>query len=147
RLRDLGGARGELEVVGLPLAGLDGGGVGVDEPRGDALFFQGFDGLCAGVVELAGLADLQRARAEDEDLARLSGEVAAVHGHPLAMAPTRRMKSSKRKVVSSGPGEASGWTRTLRNGRVRARMPSLVPSFTLTNQGSQSPGSASCLTA
>ena len=49
--------------------------------------------------------------------------------------------------MSSGPGEASGWNCTLKNGRVRARMPSLVPSFTLTNHGSQSSGSASCFTA
>ena len=135
--------RGEVELVGHPLAGLDGGDVGIDEHRGDALLLERLDRLRAGVVELAGLADLQRARAEDEDLARLAGEVGAVHGHLLAIAPTRRRKSSKRKAVSSGPGEASGWNCTLKNGRVRARMPSLVPSLTLTNHGSQSAGSDS----
>src|SRR6516225_10780809 len=136
-----------MELVGHSLAGLDGGDVGVDQHGGDALLLEGFDRLCAGVVELAGLADLQRPRAKHEHPARLAGKVGAIHGHPLAIAPTRRMKSSKRKAASSGPGDASGWNCTLKNGRVRARMPSQVPSFTLTNQGSQSPGSASCLTA
>src|SRR5262245_33809729 len=139
--------RSEVELIGHSLAGLDGGEVGVDEHRGDARLLEGLDRLCAGLVELAGLADLQRARAEHEHFAALAGKVGAVHGHFLAMAPTRRMNSSKRKAVSSGPGEASGWNCTLKNGRVRARMPSLVPSLTLTNQGSQSAGSVSWFTA
>ena len=58
-LHELRGHRGEVELVGHPLAGLDGGDVGIDEHGGDALFFEGLDGLSAGVVELAGLADLQ----------------------------------------------------------------------------------------
>src|SRR5262249_57305139 len=120
-----------MELVGHTLAGLDGGDVGVDQHGGDALLLEGFDRLCAGVIELTGLADLQRPRAEDEDLAGLARKVGAVHGHPLAIAPTRRMKSSKRKAVSSGPGEASGWNCTLKNGRGRARLPSLVPPLTL----------------
>ena len=33
----------------------------------DALLLEGLDRLAAGVVELAGLADLERAAAEDED--------------------------------------------------------------------------------
>src|SRR5262249_454890 len=98
----------EVELVGHSLAGLDGGDVGVDEHRGDALLLERLDSLRAGVVELAGLADLQRARAEHEHFAGLAGKVGAVHGYFLAIAPTRRMKSSKRKGVSWGPGEASG---------------------------------------
>ena len=42
--------------------------------------------------------------------------------------------------MSRGPGQASGWNWTLKIGLNRARMPSLVPSFRFTNQGSQSRG-------
>ena len=103
-LDELRGDRGEVELVGHPLAGLDGGDVGIDEHRGDALLLERLDGLCAGIVELAGLADLQGARAEHEDLARLAGEVGAVHGHPLATAPTRRMKSLEKEGRVFGSG-------------------------------------------
>ena len=49
---------------------LDGGDVGIDEHRSDALLLERLDGLCAGIVDLSGLADLQGARAEDEHSTR-----------------------------------------------------------------------------
>ena len=138
--------RGEVDLVGQPFAGLDRGDVRVDEDRGDALLLERLDRLRAGVVELAGLADLQRARAEHEDLRRLRG------GRRRTWSPPRHRADEAQEVVEEeggvfGPGDASGWNWTLKNGRVRARMPSLVPSFMLTNQGSQSAGSESSLTA
>src|SRR5262249_38398331 len=92
--------------------------------------------------ELAGLADLEGPRAEDEHALGLLRKVCAVHPRQLllAMAPTRRKKSSKRKPASSGPGLASGWNCTLKNGRVRERTPSLVPSLMSPTHGSQSAG-------
>ena len=42
--------------------------------------------------------------------------------------------------MSEGPGEASGWNWTPLNGFERCRIPSLVPSLALENQGSQSAG-------
>ena len=50
------------------MLGLMGGDVGIDEDGLDALFLQGFEGLRTGVVELARLANLQCARAEQEHL-------------------------------------------------------------------------------
>ena len=57
----------EVNLVGHALRGLHGGDVGVDEDGLDALFLEGLECLRTGVVELAGLADLQRARTEQQD--------------------------------------------------------------------------------
>ena len=57
----------EVDAVGEVLAGLHGGDVGVDQHHPDALLLERLDRLRAGVVELAGLADLQRAAAEQQD--------------------------------------------------------------------------------
>ena len=74
--------------------------VRVDEDDLVALLEQHLAGLRAGVVELGGLADDDRARAEDEDLVEV---VAPRHRRWLAM------KSSNRPSESFGPGPASGW--------------------------------------
>ena len=55
------GAVGELRV------GHDGGRVGVDEDDAVAFLAEGFAGLRAGIIELARLADDDRAGADDED--------------------------------------------------------------------------------
>ena len=64
--------RQEIDPVGEALGGLDGGDVRVDQDGRDALLLERLDRLAPGVVELAGLADLQRAAAEDQDLLRLA---------------------------------------------------------------------------
>ena len=66
-LDEIGRHRQEIDLVGEVSGGLDRGDVGVDEDDLEALLLQGLDGLAAGVVELAGLADLERPAAEDED--------------------------------------------------------------------------------
>ena len=75
-LDHLGGDR--LDVGGVREAGVghDGGGVGIDQDHPVALGAQGLAGLGAGIVELAGLADDDRAGADDED----GGDVGAT-GH------------------------------------------------------------------
>jgi hypothetical protein len=104
----------QMDPIGQPGAGLDGGDIGIDEDRLNPLFPEGLDRLRAGIVELARLADLKRARSEDQDAARLARQVAPEHGpQPRRMAPIRRTKSSNRAAVSSGPGAASGWNWTL----------------------------------
>ena len=55
---------GAVRHVGV---GHDGGGVRVDEDDAVALLLQRFHGLCAGIIELAGLADHNRACANDQD--------------------------------------------------------------------------------
>ena len=55
------GAVGELRV------GHDGGRVGVDEDDAVAFLLEGLAGLRAGIIELARLADDDRAGADDED--------------------------------------------------------------------------------
>jgi hypothetical protein len=94
---DTGGRhRQEIDLVGEGVRGLDGGDIGVDKHSGNPLVLEGFDGLTARVVKLAGFADLERATAQDEDFVR------GVRCH--SMAPKR----SKSPWVSTGPGAASG---------------------------------------
>ena len=81
-------------LVGEPLAGLDGGDVRVDEDRGDALLLERLDRLRAGVVELAGLADLQRARAEDEHACAACGG-----GRRRTWSPPRHRADEAQEVV------------------------------------------------
>ena len=66
----LDGERLEVDAVGDLFVGHDRGGVGVDEDGLDAFFAKRLAGLRSGVVELRGLADDNRARAEDQDPAR-----------------------------------------------------------------------------
>ena len=55
--------------------------------------------------------------------------------------------SSNNGSQSSGPGAASGWNCTLRNGSERWRIPSFEPSLALVNQASQPAGSVAGSTA
>ena len=64
---DLGRDRLDIGRVGQLRIGHDGGRVGVDQDDAIALCLQRLAGLRAGIVELAGLADDDRARADDED--------------------------------------------------------------------------------
>ena len=111
------GRRRELRV------GHDRRRVGVDEDDLVALLQQHLAGLRARVVELGGLPDHDRARAEHEDLLDV---VAARH---QARAPSNRsMNSSNSPSESFGPGPASGWYWTQPAGTSSRRMPSTVPS-------------------
>ncbi len=93
--------------------------VGVHEHDLVALLEQDLAGLRAGVVELGRLADHDRPRPEDEDLAA---------GRLYAARSISRMKSSNRPTESCGPGPASGWYWTQPAGTSSRRMPSIVPS-------------------
>ena len=75
-----GGQRFDVDMVGNIGVGHDGGGVGVDEHRLDALAFQRAAGLRAGVVELRRLADDDGAGADDHDLFD-----AGIFGHVTAL--------------------------------------------------------------
>ena len=67
-LDDLGGQRLDVDMIGNVRVGHDGGGVGVDEDRLDALRFQGAAGLRAGVVKLRRLTDDDGAGTDDQYL-------------------------------------------------------------------------------
>ena len=67
-LDDLGGQRLDVDMIGNVRVGHDGGGVGVDEDRLNALRFQGAAGLGAGVVKLRRLTDDDGAGANDQHL-------------------------------------------------------------------------------
>ena len=88
-----------------------------------------------GIVELAGLADLEGAAAEDEDF----------FGGPSFQASEKF--PDQKNPVSTGPGRASGWNWTERKGFLRCRIPSLVPSLAFLNQDFQSLGSVRGSTA
>jgi len=75
----------QVEAVGHPLAGLDGRDVRIHEDGADALLAERLDGLGPGVVELPGLADLERPRAEDDDGLRFRRRFA----HGPAHSPTK----------------------------------------------------------
>jgi hypothetical protein len=117
-LDDLDGER--LDVRDVRDAGVrhDRRGIRVHEDGLDALLAQRATRLRAGVVELRGLADEDRAAADDE------------HLHRRATASrTSRRKSSKAGSLSRGPGAPSGWYWYVRIGSVRWRRPSTDPSF------------------
>ena len=99
--------REEIDALGKRGGGLHRGDVGIHEHRADALLLQRLHRLAAGIVELAGLADLQRAAAEQQHLAGRCF-------HRIMLT-----NSSKSRAESTGPGAASGWNCTLMNGRVR----------------------------
>ena len=67
-LNDLGGQRLDVDMIGNVRVGHDGGGVGVDEDRLDALRFQGTAGLSTGVVKLRRLTDDDGAGTDDQHL-------------------------------------------------------------------------------
>ena len=59
----------QIDLVRQMLIGHDGGGVGIDKHHIDAFRLQHAAGLGAGIVELGGLADDDRAGADDQDFA------------------------------------------------------------------------------
>src|SRR5699024_8908179 len=110
-LDHLGGDRLDVGGVGELGVGHDRRGVGVDEHDPDPLLPQDAAGLGAGVVELAGLADDDRAGADDEE----AGDVVAL-GHQawfslvvVRCASSSSTKRSKRWAASCGPAAPSGW--------------------------------------
>ena len=115
----------EIHFVRHALGSLDGSDVGVHEHGPDALLSEGLQGLGTTIVEFAGLADFQRARAKDKHFPDHS----------------REMKSSNRNSVSTGPPDASGWNWVAKKGFSMCRTPSLVPSFRFSKKGSQPAGS------
>ena len=70
--QELGGERLDVGAVGHLGVGHDGGGVGVDQDDLEALLAQGLAALGAGVVELAGLADDDRAPSRSRRILRRS---------------------------------------------------------------------------
>ena len=60
--------RQEINPVGYAFRSLHGRDVRVDEDRLDPVLAQGLESLCAGVIEFSCLADLECARAEQENL-------------------------------------------------------------------------------
>ena len=113
----------EINLVGDVLRSLDRSDVRVDEHRVDAFLLERLERLRARVVEFPGLADLKRSRPEQDHFLYL---VYFLHFSMFWI------KSSNRNSVSTGPPEASGWNCTEKNGFVRCRMPSLVPSLRFT---------------
>src|SRR6185503_268618 len=132
---ELRGHRQEIDPVGERRRSLHGGDVRVHQHRADALLGQRLDRLAARIVEFAGLADLERAAAEQQHLRR--------HGLQDSLS-TKRSNSA---AQSTGPGAASGWNCTLKKGFERWRMPSFEPSLALVYQGSQPEGSDAASTA
>lgn len=57
----------DVGAIGDGRVGHDGGGVAVEEHNAEAVGAEGLAGLCAGVIELAGLTDNDGAGADDED--------------------------------------------------------------------------------
>ena len=56
----------EVNAVGNTFAGLHSGNVRVNQDAVDTLFLQGFQGLTAGIVELAGFTDFQRSGTQEQ---------------------------------------------------------------------------------
>ena len=110
----------DVRPVGEPGVGHDRRRVRVDDDRPVAVLAQHLERLTAGVVELAGLADHDRARADHADRA----EVAA-GGHQARSPSTHRSRIGQ---ASCGPGPASGWNWTDDAWRSGKSKPSTVPS-------------------
>ena len=122
----------DLEVERLDVGGV--GEVGVGHDRGRvrvgqdqpvALVAQHPTGLGARVVELAGLADDDRAGPDQQD----GLDVVAAGHYCWSM---RSAKRSNRYAASWGPGAASGWYWTLKAGTSRLARPSITPSLRFT---------------
>ena len=99
-LYEEGRDRQEVNLVGNPFGGLHGGDVGIDEDGFHALLPHGLQGLGTGIVEFSGLADLQGSGAQEQNFLY----VGISH-----CCQSFEINSSKRKFVSVGPLEASGW--------------------------------------
>ena len=94
----------DVRAVGPARVGHDRGRVGVDEDRLVALLAQHAQGLHAGVVELAGLADDDRAGADDGDLA--AGRRGAASG-----GPPRRRGGARRRTTPGRRGRRAARAR------------------------------------
>src|SRR6266480_4429894 len=124
----LGVQRLEVGRVGPLGVGHNRGRVRVDEDDAEPLAPQHPARLRPRVVELACLPDANRARADDQDRAKIGSL-----RHVLAI-------RSKKGRASSGPGAASGWNCTVAN--PSPAKPSTVPSLSETCVTSTSPESA-----
>ena len=114
----LGVERLEVGRVGPLGVGHDRRGVRVDEDDAEALAAEHAARLSTGVVELARLADPDRAGSDDQDRAKVRA-----FRHESAIV-------SKKGRPSSGPGAASGWNWTL--AKSSPARPSTVPSLSET---------------
>src|SRR5262249_13410077 len=121
-LHDLGDRPGveglEVRRIGPLRVGHDRGGGRVDEDDAVALAAQDAGRLGARVVEFACLPDPNRARADEQDRAKIG---ALRHAAAIP---------SKKGRASSGPGAASGWNCT--QAKSSPASPSTVPSFSET---------------
>ena len=99
----------QVDLIRHGLVGHDGGGVGIAQHHVDAGLLQHPAGLGAGIVEFSGLADDDGAGADDQDF--LDGSIERHQHSPPFMSSTKR---SKRKDVSLGPVQASGWNCTVK---------------------------------
>ena len=111
RLDDLGGDRLDIGGVGELGIGHDRGRVGVDQDDPQALLTQDPAALRAGVVELAGLPDDDRAGPDDQDAVEVgtTGHQARPFAVAEVFADMSWTKRSKRCSESCGPAAASGW--------------------------------------
>ena len=97
----------DVGAIGEPGVGHDRGRVRVDDDRAEPVLTQDLERLAAGVVELAGLADHDRARSDQAD----GRDVCA----PRHQAGTRlSTQPSRIGQASCVPGPASGWNCTER---------------------------------
>ncbi|MNZ46966.1 hypothetical protein D3C78_646680 [compost metagenome] len=114
-----GGPLDRLDVggVGHGRVGHDGGRVGVHQDDAEAFFLQGLAGLCAGVVELASLADDDGAGTEDQDALDVCtlghGTLVANFRIGLRWPASRQSRRTGRRRHSRRrqPGVAAGGTR------------------------------------
>src|SRR6185369_5258298 len=118
----LPGDRLDVGDIGHLRVGHDRGGVGVHQDHAVALVAQGLARLRAGVVELAALADHDRAGADDED----GFEVGALGHYFLCSIIFTNLSNST--CISCGPGLASGWPWKLYAGLSVSSMPCSEPS-------------------
>ena len=109
QLEELGGERLDVGPIGDVRVGHDRGRVGVDQDRGVAFFAQGAAGLGAGVVELGGLADDDRARADDHDFHAIDARQTAGSrrtgpGCPAGRGSLRGGTAPRRPAARGGAG-------------------------------------------
>ncbi|MDT4797755.1 hypothetical protein FQZ97_303650 [compost metagenome] len=103
--------------VGHGRVGHDGGRVGVHQDDAEAFFLQGLAGLCAGVVELARLADDDGAGTEDQDALDVCtlghGTLVANFRKGLRWPASRQSRRTgrRRHPRRRQPGVAAGGTR------------------------------------
>src|SRR5690606_7116375 len=129
-LDDLGGDRLDVGGVGELGVGHDRGRVAVDQRHPQPLGLEHPARLGAGVVELARLADDDRAGPDDQD--GLQVFPARHYLGPSIRRSICSQKRSKRPDASCGPAAASGWYWTLNAGRSSSLSPSTQPSLRLT---------------